>query len=134
VLSSSNKPRSGVFLSVFGFRHGQLKGFDVQKARRSKATALRLHPTTRRARKMFVDQMRSTLSPSAKDAKLQVDSIPHWSNSYGCIGLRETDVAPARISTTTQKMPATKSAPGHTVKRSTEIVLAGPRSSPASTP
>jgi Ca-activated chloride channel family protein len=116
---------SGVFLSVLGFGGGNYNDLLMQKlAQAGNGTAAYID-TLNEARKVFVDEMSSTLFTIAKDVKVQVEFNPARVAEYRLIGyetrmLNQTDFNNDRVD-------AGDVGSGHTVTALYEITPVGSR-------
>ena len=116
---------SGVFLSVLGFGGGNYNDLLMQKlAQAGNGTAAYID-TLNEARKVFVDELSSTLFTIAKDVKVQVEFNPSRVAEYRLIGyetrmLNQTDFNNDRVD-------AGDVGSGHTVTALYEITPVGSR-------
>ena len=116
---------SGVFLSVLGYGGGNYNDLLMQKlAQAGNGTAAYID-TLNEARKVFVDEMSSTLFTIAKDVKVQVEFNPARVAEYRLIGyetrmLNQTDFNNDRVD-------AGDVGAGHTVTALYEITPVGSR-------
>ena len=116
---------SGVFLSVLGYGSGNYNDLLMQKlAQAGNGTAAYID-TLNEARKVFVDEMSSTLFTIAKDVKVQVEFNPNRVAEYRLIGyetrmLNQTDFNNDRVD-------AGDVGAGHTVTALYEITPVGSR-------
>jgi Ca-activated chloride channel homolog len=116
---------SGVFLSVLGFGGGNYNDLLMQKlAQAGNGTAAYID-TLNEARKVFVDELGSTLFTIAKDVKVQVEFNPARVAEYRLIGyetrmLNQTDF-------NNDKVDAGDVGSGHTVTALYEITPVGSR-------
>jgi Ca-activated chloride channel family protein len=116
---------SGVFLSVLGFGGGNYNDLLMQKlAQAGNGTAAYID-TLNEARKVFVDEMSSTLFTIAKDVKVQVEFNPARVAEYRLIGyetrmLNQTDFNNDRVD-------AGDVGAGHSVTALYEITPVGSR-------
>ncbi len=117
--------RSGVFLSVFGFGMGNLKDSNLQTLADKGNGQYAYIDDLDEARKLLVDQMRSTLVTVAKDAKLQVEFNPARVESYRLIGYEKRALRPRDFDN--DRKDAGDIGAGHTVTALYEIVPATER-------
>jgi Ca-activated chloride channel family protein len=116
---------SGVFLSVLGYGGGNYNDLLMQKlAQAGNGTAAYID-TLNEARKVFVDEMSSTLFTIAKDVKVQIEFNPERVAEYRLIGyetrmLNQTDFNNDRVD-------AGDVGSGHTVTALYEITPVGSR-------
>jgi Ca-activated chloride channel family protein len=116
---------SGVFLTVLGFGSGNYNDLTMQKlAQAGNGTAAYID-TLNEARKVFVDELGSTLFTIAKDVKIQVEFNPARVAEYRLIGyetrlLNETDF-------NNDKVDAGDIGSGHTVTALYEVTPVGSR-------
>jgi Ca-activated chloride channel family protein len=116
---------SGVFLSVLGYGGGNYNDLLMQKlAQAGNGTAAYID-TLSEARKVFVDEMSSTLFTIAKDVKVQIEFNPERVAEYRLIGyetrmLNQTDFNNDRVD-------AGDVGSGHTVTALYEITPVGSR-------
>ncbi|MEI6085013.1 MAG: VWA domain-containing protein, partial [Verrucomicrobiota bacterium] len=118
-----DKAKSGVFLSVFGFGMGNLKDSTMQKLADKGNGQYAYLDDLDEARKVLVDQARSTIITVAKDVKLQVEFNPAQVQAYRLIGYEKRQLA-ARDFNNDRKDAGDLGA-GHTVTALYEIVPAG---------
>jgi Ca-activated chloride channel family protein len=114
--------RSGVFLSVFGFGMGNLKDSTMQKLADKGNGHYAYIDDLEEARKLLVDQVRSTLVTVAKDAKLQIEFNPALVDSYRLIGYEKRALRPQDFDN--DRKDAGDIGAGHTVTALYEIVPA----------
>lgn len=82
----TEKARSHVFLSVFGFGMGNLKDNTLESLADKGNGAYGYIDTRREAEKVFVEQAEGTLATIAKDVKVQVEFNPARVTAYRLIG------------------------------------------------
>jgi Ca-activated chloride channel family protein len=82
----TEKARSRVFLSVFGFGMGNLKDNTLESLADKGNGAYGYIDTRREAEKVFVEQAEGTLATIAKDVKVQVEFNPAHVTAYRLIG------------------------------------------------
>jgi Ca-activated chloride channel family protein len=117
------KAKSGVFLTVLGF------GMDNLQDNRLESLADRGNgqygyiDTLGEARKMFVEQLQSTLITIAKDVKIQVEFNPARVAAYRLIGYENRVLAAEDFND--DKKDAGEIGAGHTVTALYELVPAG---------
>jgi Ca-activated chloride channel family protein len=116
---------SGVFLSVLGFGGGNYNDLLMQKLSQAGNGTAAYIDTLNEARKVFVDEMSSTLFTIAKDVKVQVEFNPARVAEYRLIGyetrmLNQTDFNNDRVD-------AGDVGAGHTVTALYEITPVGSR-------
>jgi len=116
---------SGVFLSVLGFGGGNYNDLLMQKLSQAGNGTAAYIDTLNEARKVFVDELGSTLFTIAKDVKVQVEFNPARVAEYRLIGyetrmLNQTDFNNDRVD-------AGDVGAGHTVTALYEITPVGSR-------
>lgn len=119
----TDKAKSGIFLSVFGFGLGNLKDATLEKLADKGNGHYGYIDTISEARKKLVEEMSATLITIAKDVKVQVEFNPARVGSYRLIGyenrlLRDKDFKD-------DKKDAGEIGAGHTVTVLYELVPAG---------
>lgn len=117
------KAASGVFLNVFGFGMGNLKDSTMQKLADNGNGHYAYIDDIDEARKVLVDQARSTIITVAKDVKLQVEFNPAQVQAYRLIGYEKRQLAARDFNN--DKKDAGEMGAGHTVTALYEIVPAG---------
>lgn len=119
----TQKARTGVFLSVFGFGMGNLKDAKLEALADKGNGHYAYIDDLAEARKVLVEQARATLITVAKDVKLQVEFNPTRVQAYRLIGY-ENRVMAARDFNNDRKDAGDMGA-GHTVTALYEIVPVG---------
>jgi Ca-activated chloride channel family protein len=116
---------SGVFLTVLGFGSGNYNDVTMQKlAQAGNGTAAYID-TINEARKVFVDEIGSTLFTIAKDVKIQIEFNPARVAEYRLIGYETR--ALNRADFNNDKVDAGDIGSGHTVTALYEITPVGSR-------
>ncbi|MCG3149688.1 MAG: hypothetical protein PCFJNLEI_03153 [Verrucomicrobiae bacterium] len=118
-----DKAASGIFLSVFGFGMGNLKDSTMQKLANNGNGHYAYIDDLDEARKVLVDQARSTIITVAKDVKLQVEFNPAQVQAYRLIGYEKRALAARDFND--DRKDAGDIGAGHTVTALYEIVPAG---------
>ncbi|NJK91455.1 MAG: VWA domain-containing protein [Blastochloris sp.] len=81
-----DEARSGVFLNVFGFGMGNLKDATLEQLANKGNGVYGYIDSFQEARKVFVNQINSTLVTIAKDVKIQIEFNPALVGAYRLIG------------------------------------------------
>ncbi|MDA1215169.1 MAG: von Willebrand factor type A domain-containing protein, partial [Planctomycetota bacterium] len=114
---------AGIFLSIFGFGMGNLKDAKLEKLADRGNGHYGYIDSTHEARKVFVEELTSTLYTIAKDVKLQVEFNPSRVSEYRLIGY-ENRLMPAQDFNDDTKDGGDMGA-GHSVVAMYEIVPTG---------
>lgn len=117
------KAKSGVFLTVLGCGMDNLKDSMLVKLADHGNGHYAYIDTEREARKVFVDQLSSTLVTIAKDVKIQVEFNPVQVSSYRLIGYEKRLLAKEDFNN--DKKDAGEIGAGHTVTALYEVVPVG---------
>ncbi len=117
------KRRSGVFLSVLGFGMGNLKDGTLENLADKGNGNYAYIDNFREARKVFVQDIMSTLVTIAKDVKIQVEFNPSQVAAYRLIGYENRMLAAKDFNDDTKD--AGEIGAGHTVTALYEIVPVG---------
>ncbi|MGD9869070.1 MAG: von Willebrand factor type A domain-containing protein, partial [Hyphomicrobiales bacterium] len=120
------KRKSGVFLSVLGFGHGNYNDALMQTLAQNGNGNAAYIDTLNEARKVLVEEASSTLFPIAKDVKIQIEFNPAQVSEYRLIGY-ETRLL-NRDDFRNDKVDAGDIGAGHTVTAIYEITPKGSRS------
>jgi len=119
----TRKAKSGVFLTVLGFGLDNLKDSMLVKLADHGNGHYAYIDTEQEARKVFVDQLSSTLVTIAKDVKIQVEFNPVQVSSYRLIGYEKRLLAKEDFNN--DKKDAGEIGAGHTVTALYEVVPVG---------
>jgi len=119
----SEKAKSRVFLSVFGFGMGNLKDSTLESLSAKGNGAYGYIDSRREAEKVFVEQVEGTLATIAKDVKIQVEFNPARVQSYRLIGYENRMLAKEDFNN--DAVDAGDIGAGHTVTALYEIVPVG---------
>lgn len=119
----TEKAKSGVFLSVFGFGMGNYKDARLEALADNGNGNYGYIDTLSEARKVFVEQMSGTLMTIAKDVKIQVDFNPAHVQAYRLIGYENRLLQNRDFNDDTKD--AGEIGAGHTVTAFYEIVPPG---------
>ncbi|MEX0725252.1 MAG: YfbK domain-containing protein, partial [Planctomycetaceae bacterium] len=114
---------AGIFLSIFGFGMGNLKDAKLEKLADRGNGHYGYIDSTHEARKVFVEELTSTLYTIAKDVKLQIEFNPSRVAEYRLIGY-ENRLMPAQDFNDDTKDGGDLGA-GHSVVAMYEIVPIG---------
>ncbi|MCP5432037.1 MAG: VWA domain-containing protein [Alphaproteobacteria bacterium] len=114
---------SGVFLTVLGFGRGNYSDVRMQKLAQAGNGNAAYIDTLNEARKVLVEEMRSTLIPIAKDVKIQVEFNPALVAEYRLVGYETRKLERADFAN--DKVDAGDIGSGHTVTALYEIVRVG---------
>lgn len=128
----SEKAKSRVFLSVFGFGMGNYKDATLESLADKGNGAYGYIDTRREAEKVFVEQAEGTLATIAKDVKIQVEFNPARVQSYRLIGYENRLLAKEDFNN--DAVDAGDIGAGHTVTALYEIVPAGVEDDAATRP
>ena len=116
----TEKARSGVFLSVFGFGMGNLQDAKLEQIAEKGNGTYGYIDTPAEARKVFVEEMAGTLVTIAKDVKIQVEFNPARVAGYRLIGYENRILAAEDFNDDTKD--AGEIGAGHTVTALYQIV------------
>ncbi len=119
------KAKSGVFLSVLGFGMGNLKDATMEKLADKGNGNYNYIDDLEEARKVLVDQIRSTLVTVAKDVKVQIEFNAALVKSYRLVGYDNRLLAARDFNN--DRKDAGDIGAGHTVTALYEIVPTGER-------
>lgn len=119
----TEKAKTGVFLSVFGFGMGNLKDAKMLGLADKGNGNYAYIDNVREANKVLVEQMSGTLVTIAKDVKIQVEFNPQKVAAYRLIGYEKRMLAAQDFKD--DKKDAGEIGAGHTVTAFYEIVPAG---------
>ncbi|EDY16670.1 von Willebrand factor type A [Chthoniobacter flavus Ellin428] len=119
----TRKAKSGVFLTVLGFGLDNLKDSMLVKLADHGNGHYAYIDTEQEARKVFVDQLSSTLVTIAKDVKIQVEFNPVQVSSYRLVGYEKRLLAKEDFNN--DKKDAGEIGAGHTVTALYEVVPVG---------
>ena len=97
------KAQRGVFLNIFGFGIGNLKDANLEQLVNKGNGIYGYIDSYQEARKVFVDQINSTLITIAKDVKIQIEFNPSKVAAYRLIGY-ETRILNKEVSRMTARM------------------------------
>jgi Ca-activated chloride channel homolog len=117
------KAKSGVFLTVLGFGMGNYKDSTLEKLADKGNGNYAYIDTFKEARKVFSDQINSTLVTIAKDVKIQIEFNPSKVKAYRLIGYENRLLANEDFND--DKKDAGEIGAGHTVTALYQIVPAG---------
>lgn len=117
------KAESGVFLTILGVGHGNLKDSTMEKLADQGNGNYAYIDTLAEGRKVLVEQMAGTLVTVAKDVKLQIEFNPAQVAGYRLIGYEKRLLAKEDFNDDTKD--AGELGAGHTVTALYEIVPAG---------
>jgi Ca-activated chloride channel family protein len=117
------KARSGVFLSVLGFGHGNLKDSTMEQLADRGNGNYAYIDTIQEARKALVEQLTGTLLTVAKDVKLQVEWNPARASAYRLVGYENRLLAPEDFRDDAKD--AGEIGAGHSVTALYEVIPAG---------
>jgi Ca-activated chloride channel family protein len=116
----TEKAKSRVFLSVFGYGMGNLKDSTLESLADKGNGAYGYIDTRREAEKVFVEQVDGTLATIAKDVKIQVEFNPARVASYRLVGYENRLLAKEDFNN--DAVDAGDIGAGHTVTALYEIV------------
>ncbi|MFA6961088.1 MAG: von Willebrand factor type A domain-containing protein [Opitutaceae bacterium] len=119
----TEKAKSRVFLSVFGFGMGNLKDATLESLADKGNGAYGYIDTRREAEKVFVEQAEGTLATIAKDVKIQVEFNPARVQAYRLIGYENRMLKKEDFNN--DAVDAGEIGAGHTVTALYEIVPVG---------
>ena len=122
----TQKAKSNIFLSVFGFGTGNLNDSTMEKLANKGNGNYGYIDSLLEARKSLVQEMGSTLITIAKDVKIQVDFNPARVDSYRLIGYENRVMANQDFADDTKD--AGEIGAGHTVTALYEVIPTGSRS------
>lgn len=117
------KAKSGVFLSVLGFGHGNYKDTTMELLADKGNGNYAYIDTLNEGRKVFVEQMTGTLITIAKDVKIQVDFNPAYVAAYRLLGYENRMLKAEDFKD--DKKDAGEIGAGHTVTALYELVPPG---------
>ncbi len=117
------KAESGVFLTILGVGHGNLKDSTMEKLADQGNGNYAYIDTLAEGRKVLVEQMAGTLVTVAKDVKLQIEFNPAQVAAYRLIGYENRLLAKEDFNDDTKD--AGELGAGHTVTALYELVPAG---------
>ena len=119
----TEKARSGVFLSVFGFGMGNYKDSRLESLADNGNGNYGYIDTRNEAKKVFVEQLMGTLITIAKDVKIQIDFNPTHVQAYRLIGYENRLLANRDFND--DEKDAGEIGAGHTVTAFYELVPPG---------
>lgn len=121
------KAKSGIFLSALGFGMGNYKDSTLETLANKGRGNYAYIDNINEAKKVFVEQINSTLVTIAKDVKIQVEFNPGLVSSYRLIGYENRIMAKEDFNDDTKMAGAIGA--GHAVTALYELVPAGVKTS-----
>jgi Ca-activated chloride channel family protein len=118
-----SKAKDGVFLSVMGFGMGNLKDSTMEKLADKGNGNYGYIDTENEAKKVFVEEISSTLVTIAKDVKIQIEFNPAVVGTYRLIGYENRMLAKEDFNN--DKKDAGEIGAGHAVTALYEVTPAG---------